>query len=106
MTASSRWLLPQVDSRLVETLATALALKPPAARVLVSRGVTDLEAARRFLAPALEQLYDPYLLTGMHAAIERVRRAIADREKILLYGDYDVDGTTSVVILKKVFELA
>lgn len=106
MTASSRWLLPPVEARLVETLVTALRLKPPAARVLVSRGFADPEAARRFLAPALEQLHDPYLLTGMHAAIERVRRAIGQREKILLYGDYDVDGTTSVVILKKVIELA
>ena len=64
------------------------------------------EAARRFLAPSLDDLHDPMLMRGMPEAMERLRRAIRDREKILIYGDYDVDGTSSVVLLTKAIELA
>src|SRR5512146_952507 len=77
----------------------------PAARVLQSRGL-DTHAARQFLNPSLDSLLDPYLLRDMDAAVERLRRAIAEGEKILIYGDYDVDGATSVVIMKKAIELA
>ncbi len=77
-----------------------------AARVLCRRGWSEPEAARRFLESSLDDLHDPLLLAGMRAALERLRRAIAEREKILIYGDYDVDGITSVVILKKAIEIA
>ncbi|HPT28548.1 MAG TPA: single-stranded-DNA-specific exonuclease RecJ, partial [Bryobacteraceae bacterium] len=60
----------------------------------------------RFLHPKLSDLYDPFLLRGMEAAVERVRRAIREQERVLVYGDYDVDGTTSLVILGKMLELA
>jgi single-stranded-DNA-specific exonuclease len=79
---------------------------PLAARVLYGRGVCDPAAARRFLHPALEDLHDPLLMRGMPQAVDRLRRAIAAGEKILVYGDYDVDGTTSVVVLRKAIELA
>src|SRR5262249_53144864 len=62
--------------------------------------------ARRFLAPSMEHLHDPGLLAGMPQAVERLRQAIERGEKILIYGDYDVDGTTSVVMLKKAIELS
>ena len=83
-----------------------LGVSPLIARVLVARGMTEPESANRFLRPALADLHDPYLLTGMDSAVRRLRRAIDLKETVLIYGDYDVDGTTSVVILKKAIELA
>lgn len=76
------------------------------ARVLLNRGLEDLDSGRRFLFPTLEHLHDPRQLAGMTEALDRLRRAISAGEKILIYGDYDVDGTISVVILKKAIELA
>jgi single-stranded-DNA-specific exonuclease len=102
----SRWLLPQTDTEQVSELAAGLRVHPPAARVLWSRGYRDTASATRFLFPDLIDLHDPYLLKDMDRAIARLQSAIASREKILLYGDYDVDGTTSVVILKKALDLA
>lgn len=106
MDRPARWLIPQLDPEQAGRLADGLGLSLPAARVLLNRGYRDPAAARRFLSPSLEDLHDPWLLRGMSAALERLRRAIAAHENILLYGDYDVDGTTSVVILKKAIELA
>ncbi len=74
--------------------------------MLVRRGFGDPAAARRFLQPSLDDLLDPLAMRDMSAAIERLRRAISNGEKILIYGDYDVDGTTSVVLLTKAIELA
>lgn len=102
----ARWVIPQTDPEQAELLAWGLGLSLPAARVLVRRGYRDAEAARRFLQPSLNDLHDPSLLLGLKPALERLQRAIAGQENILLYGDYDVDGTTSVVVLKKAIELA
>jgi len=74
--------------------------------LLVQRGISDPEQAGRFLEPSLSHLHDPGLMLGMWRATERLQRAIANQERILIYGDYDVDGTTSVVILRKAIELA
>jgi single-stranded-DNA-specific exonuclease len=101
-----RWLLPAIDTRQASALAAALGIGLPAARVLCARGLTDAGAARRFLHPSLDQLHDPALLLGMTEAVERLRRAIGAGEKILIYGDYDVDGTTAVILLKKAIEIA
>jgi single-stranded-DNA-specific exonuclease len=98
--------LPAPDPAIVAALTAALKLSTPAAKVLAARGFTDATAARRFLQPAFEELHDPLTLRDMPAAVERIARAIRDRERILIYGDYDVDGTTSVVLLTKVIELA
>src|SRR6476619_7396687 len=95
-----RWILPDLPAAEVARLATALGIGNPAAGVLFNRGLRSPEAARLFLQPTLGALHDPNLLLGMDAALERLLRAIRDRERILIYGDYDVDGTTSVVILK------
>ena len=97
------WVLPAGDAR---ALGAALGVGPLAARVLLHRGLADPAAARRFLDPSLGQLHDPKLMRGMEDAVDRLARAIRLREKILLYGDYDVDGTTSVVLLTKVIEMA
>ena len=107
-----RWTLKTADPRQVEQLA-ALCSEPslnPAsasvlARLLVLRGITDGESATRFLSPALSQLHSPYLMKGMKAAVDRIEAAIERKEPILIYGDYDVDGTTAVIILKTAIEL-
>ncbi len=106
MDRPARWLLPQIAAGRAERLSETLNISLLAARVLAGRGFDDPDSARRFLAPSLDNLHDPDLMLGMSSALERLRRAISEREKILLYGDYDVDGTTSVVILKKAIELA
>ncbi len=101
-----RWLLPSGAGDTAVRLARELKLGPLAARVLARRGFTDPAAARAFLHPTLDQLHDPMRMAGMTEALARLRSAIASKEKVLIYGDYDVDGTTSVVILKKAIELA
>jgi single-stranded-DNA-specific exonuclease len=103
---TSRWLIPATDSQAVRELSAQLNLQPVTASVLLSRGLGDPVAARRFLAPDLGHLHDPLLLTGMPDALRRIKAAIQAKEKILIYGDYDVDGTVSVVILKKALEMA
>ena len=75
------------------------------ARLLVLRSITDIESAQRYLGPSLAHLHSPYLMTGMKAAIDRLEAAIERKEGILIYGDYDVDGTTAIVILKTAIEL-
>ncbi len=77
-----------------------------AAKVLVGRGYRDRAAACRFLKPSLADMHDPLLMRDMCAARERIHQAIRNQERILIYGDYDVDGTTAVVILTKAIELA
>ncbi len=106
MQTQARWLLPRDTAEPAAALAEALGISAPATRVLVKRGYVSATAARRFLYPSLDDLHDPMLMLGLREAVERLRRAIASREKILLYGDYDVDGTTAVVVLKKAIELA
>ena len=100
-----KWTILESDSSGVANLARELNLALPAARVLWARGYRDVAEAKRFFAPSLDDLNDPYLLKSMPEAVARVQRAIEQKEPILLYGDYDVDGTSSVVILKKGLEL-
>ncbi len=76
------------------------------ARLLLMRGIEDAETAERYLTPSLRDLHSPYRMEGMRQAIERLDAAIERKEKILIYGDYDVDGTTAIVILKTAIELS
>jgi single-stranded-DNA-specific exonuclease len=101
-----RWRLPSHPAAAIQHLARTLGIGLPAARILDSRGYGEPSAAQRFLTPALSLLHDPYLLLGMDRAVTRLLRAIEQKEQILIYGDYDVDGTSSVVILKKAIDLA
>lgn len=96
-----RWVRrPLPDPNAVATLmAAARYLPEPLARVLVARGITTVEAARAFFRPALDQLHDPFLMADMEAAARRLARAIEDREQVLVYGDYDVDGTTATALV-------
>jgi single-stranded-DNA-specific exonuclease len=76
-----------------------------AARLLCIRGISDADSAKRFLSPTLDDLLDPFTLTDMTPAVDRILRAIATRERIAIHGDYDVDGVTSTVILRRALEL-
>ena len=100
-----RWALRTADDAIVQRLTSERQLSAIVARLLVARRIQSEEAAQQFLSPALSHLHSPYLMLGMKAAVERLRSAIANKEPILIYGDYDVDGTTAVVILKTVIEL-
>src|SRR5205807_1474608 len=100
-----RWNHLTPDPELVARLVAEAQLSPLVARLLVLRGIVTAEQAGIFLAPSLEQLHSPYLMLGMREAVERLGCAIVNREQILIYGDYDVDGTTAVVILKTAIEL-
>jgi single-stranded-DNA-specific exonuclease len=101
-----KWILAQTESASVTALAAALGVSTPVARVLCARGLNDVEGARRFLAPSAADLHDPFLMIGMQAAVLRIIRAIERKEPILLYGDYDVDGTSALMVLKKIIDLA
>jgi len=94
-----RWQLATADDQAVSILARQLNLRPLLARLLVLRGIETPDAAAAFLNPNLRQLHDPCLMAGMDAAVARLRQALKRQEKILIYGDYDVDGTMAVVVL-------
>src|SRR3977135_801661 len=93
------------DAAAADTLAAALGVAPIVARLLCQRGLSDPELAGRFLSPSLDHLHDPMLLADMGVAVDRILRAIAQKEKIAIHGDYDVDGVTSTVILRRALEL-
>jgi single-stranded-DNA-specific exonuclease len=93
------------DEQQVAGLASALNLHPTVARLLCLRGLSDPEAAQRFLEPSLDHLHDPLRLTDMATAVGRLEQAIARRERIAIHGDYDVDGITSTVILRRALEM-
>lgn len=100
-----RWTYLTPQAAVVEKLQKEAGLSPLMARLLALRGITGPVQADAFLSPSLSQLHSPYLMRGMREAIERICAAIANRESTLIYGDYDVDGTTAVVILKTAIEL-
>jgi single-stranded-DNA-specific exonuclease len=100
-----RWEPASCDAAAVGELAAALDLPPVVARLLWQRGVRDPGDAARFLSPSLDHLHDPLRLTDMQVAVERLRAALARRERIAIHGDYDVDGVTSTVMLRRALEL-
>lgn len=95
---------PQVEDADFTKIAKKAGLGAEAARLLFERGIQDEASLRRFLAPSLENLYDPYLLHDMDKAVKRIRQAIEQGELILVYGDYDADGMTSASIVKESLE--
>ena len=99
------WASLPCDDAAVERLGAELGVSPVTARLLCIRGLGDLDQARRFLSPTLDDLHDPFALTDMQPAVERVLGAIERRERIAIHGDYDVDGVTSTVILRRALEL-
>ncbi len=95
-----RWLYkPTPPPSELEALTKAINVNPYLATVLWQRGICDFDKAKEFFRPSLDHLHDPFLLTDMHEAVERLKQAIDKQEKILIYGDYDVDGTTAVALV-------
>ncbi len=100
-----RWEVQPCDEPAADRLAEALGISPVVARLLCQRGLGDPEIANRFLHPSLDHLHDPMLLADMRVAVDRLFAAIARTERIAIHGDYDVDGVTSTVILRRALEL-
>ncbi len=100
MAKERKWILKDpADAETVSRLSSELGVDPVLAELLVQRGVTTFAQARSFFRPSLDDLHDPFLMKDMDKAVERVGRAVATGEKILVYGDYDVDGTTAVSLV-------
>lgn len=101
---TQKWIIKTLDEQQIEiknTLASALNISPILAQLLVQRGICTFEDARNFFRPDFANLHDPFLMADMDKAVNRLTDAIQDNEKILIYGDYDVDGTTSVSLVYK-----
>ena len=95
-----RWTLKTATNpRVVQQLSEDLSIDTTLSKLLVQRGVHSFEAAKKFFRPSLGDLHDPFLLKDMDIAVSRIETAIANKENILVYGDYDVDGTTSVSLV-------
>src|SRR5215207_11529342 len=100
----ARWLLPEPpDTAAVRALSEELQLPEPICRLLVARGHSPADTAKRYLRPRLEQLLPPEQLLDLDRAVDRLVRAIRSGETILVHGDYDVDGISSTTLLTKAF---
>lgn len=97
---TKKWtLLDSQDDAIVDPLAKKLNISIVLARLLVQRGVTSFEEARNFFRPSLDKLYDPFLMKDMDKAVDRIKKAVDHQEKIMVFGDYDVDGTSAVALV-------
>jgi len=102
MPITKRWVVkPQGDTEAVAALAAELRIAPVLANLLVQRGIDTVEKARKFFDPQLADLHDPFLMKDMDRAVTRVEEAVRSGEKIMVYGDYDVDGCTAVALVYK-----
>lgn len=100
MHADKKWVVrPAGDAAKVETLSTTLGIDPRLANLLVQRGIDTTELARQFFDPKLDELHDPYLMKDMMLAVQRIEQAISNGERVMVYGDYDVDGITAVALV-------
>ena len=103
--STKRWIVQQPDVLRASEFSTALGLSPIVAGLLIARGHADLQSAEAFLNPSLAQLHDPSLMRGMSLAVARLLAAIDKQEPILIYGDYDVDGTTGTAVLLRALRM-
>ena len=94
-----RWIIQKSDQKFVQKLAKDLGVNHIVAHLLVLRGIENFDDAKLFFRPELKHLHDPFLMKNMQDAVDRIEKAIANKEKVLVYGDYDVDGTTSVAMM-------
>ena len=102
MPINKRWVVKdQGEPQVVENLSAELGIAPVLANLLVQRGIDTVEKADRFFNPSLKHLHDPFLMKDMDKAVARVEQAVRNGEKIMVYGDYDVDGTTAVALVYK-----
>ena len=102
---AKRWIVRGHNADEAASLARVLGISPILAALLINRGYADVSSARTFLTPTYEQLHEPYLMLGMKEAVARLQHAIDAHEPILIYGDYDVDGTTGTAILLRALKL-
>ena len=94
-----KWMIrEQADLEMAESLGKEINVNLTLANMLVNRGVDSFQKAKDYFRPDLDKLHDPFLMKDMDKAVERLSEAIRKEEKILIYGDYDVDGTTSVAL--------
>jgi single-stranded-DNA-specific exonuclease len=103
-TLEKRWRILETNEEIVGQLQQDLGIHPLFCQLLVQRGITTFEDAKRFFRPEWSHLHDPFLMKDMEKAVDRLSVAIKKGEKILLYGDYDVDGTTSIALLYSFLE--
>jgi single-stranded-DNA-specific exonuclease len=94
-----RWSIKEVDAQIVNELQASLRVHPAICKMLVARGIHTFDQAKLFFRPQLTDLHDPFLMKGMQKAVDRICSAIEWNERILIYGDYDVDGTSSVAVV-------
>ena len=95
-----RWVIREnTNEETVNSLSSELNIDPVLGALLLQRGINDFDGARNFFRPDARHLHDPFLMKDMEKAIERIEEAIKANEKILIYGDYDVDGTTAVAVV-------
>jgi single-stranded-DNA-specific exonuclease len=99
MKPDKRWKLKDADETIVNRLYEALKISPAICRLLALRGIKDFDSAKHFFRPELAHLHDPFIMKGMKQAVDRITDAIEWHERIMVYGDYDVDGTTAVSLL-------
>ncbi|HSD47311.1 MAG TPA: single-stranded-DNA-specific exonuclease RecJ [Pyrinomonadaceae bacterium] len=102
---AKRWNVRRPDADAAASLARVLGVSSILATLLINRGYADDRAARTFLTPGYDQLHEPYLMLGMREAVARLKHAIENHEPVLIYGDYDVDGTTGTAILLRALKL-
>ena len=93
---NKRWTILNTDEEKVKSLQASLKIHPVVSKILVQRGIETYEAAKKYFRPSLNELHDPFLMKDMDKAVARIIEAVTANEKILIYGDYDVDGTTAV----------
>ena len=98
---NKKWQIYETDDEKIEELKEKYKLNDLLATILINRGIDNEEKIRQFLEPTRQDFYNPYLMKDMEIAVERIVKAIENQEKVIIYGDYDVDGITSTVVLKK-----
>src|SRR5882672_5177787 len=103
-----RWNILTADEQKSAALHYELKINPIICNILVQRGIDDFDIAKKYFRPQLSDLHDPWLMKDMEKAVHRIFEAFSKKEKILVYGDYDVDGTTSVAcmfrFLQKIYQ--
>ena len=102
---AKRWIVREHDAERAASLARVLGVSPILAALLIARGYDDERVARVFLSPTYDQLHEPYAMLGMKEAVARLKKAIDNGERVLIYGDYDVDGTTGTAVLLRALKL-
>ena len=101
---NKKWEINKPDEEIVKEIEKKYKINNLRAKILVNRGITSKEDVKKFLSPTRKDFYDPYLMPDMGKAVDRIIKALKNKEKILIYGDYDVDGITSVTVLKSFLE--